>query len=263
MLRYNILKSAKVGLVAAAAGVLVLVLGSSIIIFAQGKGKNPAISHTSSVSQTEKKPSPTPTPTTPLIQQPLFFDNFVDASKGWSLGRVTGYTRLIENNTLTLADANHTILTESLPANTTFNDFAVTVSFTLLQASRDDSVGLYLRGDSNLDHDYRLDIYGNNTFEISKEFLDTSKVPQVKVLVNPSSASTLNAVGQQNTITLMMKGSILVLLINGTVTSTVIDTDYTSGQIALFVQNSGTSSGVEASFSSVVVYPAPDQLPSN
>src|ERR1700730_14189188 len=134
MLRYNILKSAKVGLVAAAGGVLVLVLGSSIIIFAQGKGKNPAISHTSGVTRTEKKPSPTPTPTTPLIQQPLFFDNFVDASKGRSIGRVTGYTRLIENNTLTLADANHTILTESLPANTTFNDFAVTVSFTLLQA---------------------------------------------------------------------------------------------------------------------------------
>jgi hypothetical protein len=164
---------------------------------------------------------------------------------------------------LTLADANHTILTESLPTNAMFDDCIVTVTFTLLQASQDDSVGLYLRGDSNLDHDYRLDIYGNNTYEISKEFLDTSKAPQVKALVNPTSASTLNAVGQQNTVTLVMKGSTLVLLINGAVTNTVIDSDYTSGQIALFVQNSETSSGVEASFSSVAVYPAPDQLPTN
>ncbi|SRR5712692_6083 len=261
MLRNNVLKSAKVGLVVAVACVLVLVI-SSIIIFAQGKVNNPAISHTNGVTPTEKKATPTPTSTALLIPKPLFFDNFVDSSKGWSLGSVSGYTRLIENGTLTLADANHTILTESLPANTTFDDFMVTVSFTLLQANQEDSVGLYLRGDSNLDHDYRVDFYGNNTYAISKEFLDTSKVPQVKVLVNPSTASTLNAIGRQNTITLIMKGSILVLLINDTVTSTVIDSDYTSGQIALFVQNSDASSGVEAAFSSVAVYPAPDQLPS-
>src|SRR6266498_3689017 len=45
--------------------------------------------------------------------------------------------------------------------------------------------------------------------------------------------------------------------------NSVVDTDYTTGQLALFVQNSNLSGGVKASFSSVAVYPAPQQLPSN
>lgn len=54
----------------------------------------------------------------------------------------------------------------------------------------------------------------------------------------------------------------LVLLINDTPVKTITDSDYTSGQIALFVEHATTSNGVKASFSSVAVYPAPDQLPS-
>ena len=240
-----------------------MVISGTIFFYVQGKSSKTSSNGNSAVSPTVRKatPAPTPTPTVLSTPQPLFFDDFTNGSKGWYLGSASGYTRVIDDNTLTLADSNHTILTESLPTSTTFNDFMVNITFTILQANQDDSVGLYLRGDSNLDHDYRIDIYGNNTYAISKEFLDASKSPQVQFLVSPTGASALKPAGQQNTITVMMKGPELVLLVNGAIVNSVIDSDYTSGQIALFVQNSETSSEVEASFSSVVVYPAPDQVP--
>ena len=261
MINANNHKGVKVRLIGAIAFLLIMVISSGIFFYVHGKSSNTGSTGNSTVSPTVRKATPTPTPTVLSTPQPLFFDDFADKSKGWYLGSASGYTRVIDNNTLTLADTNHTFLTESLPTNTTFDDFMVTVSFTLLQANQDDSMGLYLRGDSNLDYDYRIDIYGNNTYAISKEFLDASKSQQVEFLVSPSAATALKPVGQPNTITAIMKGPELVLLINGTLVNSVTDTDYTSGQIALFVQNSETSSEVEASFSSVVVSPAPGQLP--
>lgn len=250
-------------LVAASALLLAVVIsGSTFFFIIRGKGNNTISPGSSRVTPIVRKAAITPTPTILATPQPLFFDNFADKSKGWYLGNVSGYTRVIDNNSLILADANHKILTESLPSNTIFDDFMVTVTFTLLQANHDDSVGLYLRGDSNLDHDYRIDIYGNNTYAISKEYLDADKDPQVQYLVPPIHAASLKPVDQQNTLTALAKGPIIVLLINGKVVNTVTDTDYTKGQIALFVQNSETSSEVDASFSSISVYPAPDQLPS-
>ena len=201
------------------------------------------------------------TATATAQRQPLFFDDFVNSNKGWSLSSVSGYTRKIEHNGLTLADQNHKILTESLPTSETFTNFMVTVSLTLNWGSGSDSVGLYVRGDSYLDHDYRLDLYGNNTYAISKEFLDANGTPQTTFLVKPTATSALRPVGKQNIITVLMNGAHMVLLINSVVVSTANDPDYAAGQIALFVQNSDVSDGVEASFSRIAVYPVPDQLP--
>ena len=253
----------KVRLIGAVVFLLIMVISGTIFFYVQGKSSKTSSNGNSAVSPTARKATPTPTPTSTAqsTPQPLFSDDFTDKSKGWYLGSASGYTRVIDNNTLTLADNNHTILTESLPTNTSFDDFMVSVTFMILQANKDDSVGLYLRGDSNLDHDYRIDIYGNNTYAISKEFLDATKTPQGQFLVSPTSAAALKPAGQQNTITVMMKGPKLVLMVNGTIVNSVTDSDYTSGQIALFVHNSETSSEVEASFSSVVVNPVPDQVP--
>ena len=201
------------------------------------------------------------TATATAQRSPLFFDDFGASNKGWSLSNVSGYTRKIEHSALTLADQNHKILTESLPTSETFTNFMVTVSLTLDWASGNDSVGLYLRGDSYLDHDYRLDLYGNNTYAISKEFLDANGTPQTIFLVKPTATAALHPVGKQNSISVLMNGAHMVLLINSIVVSTANDADYTSGQIALFVQNSAESDGVEASFSHIAVYPVPDQLP--
>ena len=195
----------KVRLIGAVVFLLIMVISGTIFFYVQGKSSKTSSSGNSAVSPTARKATPTPTPTAKSTPQPLFSDDFTDKSKGWYLGSTSGYTRVIDNNTLTLADSNHTILTESLPTNTSFDDFMVSVTFTILQANQDDSVGLYLRGDSNLDHDYRIDIYGNNTYAISKEFLDATKSPQVQFLVSPTSAAALKPAGQQNTITVMMK----------------------------------------------------------
>jgi hypothetical protein len=245
----------KVWLVFAVTGLLVIVLsGTLLYLLRGGEGKAKTANPTTPTASTV---TPTPTLTGTAQPQPLFFDDFVDSDKGWSLTSVSGYTRKIENGNLILADENHNILTESLPTSATFNDFMVTVTLTLIQANREDSVGLYMRGDSYLDHDYRLNIYGDNTYAISKEFLDQSREPQVNFLVKPTTTTALHPVGQQNIITVIMKGPKLVLIINGTVVNSVHDTDYISGQLALFVQNSEASRGVMATFSSVAVYPAP------
>ncbi|MEO8955299.1 MAG: family 16 glycoside hydrolase [Ktedonobacteraceae bacterium] len=236
--------------------VLIIIISGSVFYLRQGSARKIA-------GQTITPTVPTATPTLTGTAQtlPLFFDDFVGSNKGWSLTSVFGYTRKIENGDLTLAAENHQILTESLPTGATFNDFMVTATFTLVQASHDDSVGLYLRGDSYLDHDYRVDIYGNNTYAISKEFLDESKIPQGQFLITPTTTTALHPVGHQNSITVIMQGPKMVLLINSTMVNSVTDTDYSSGQIALFVQNSATSNGVEASFSTIAVYPAPKPQP--
>jgi hypothetical protein len=254
-------KSVIVGLITIFLCLLLLAASGTIFFFIQQQAGKATSSNRHTVTPTFMMTKIARSPSIPLVNQPLFFDNFANKSKGWSLGNAPGYTRMIANSTLTLANSNHKILTESLPTDTIFADFMVTVSFTIVKADEDDSAGLYVRGDSNLDHDYRIDIYGNNTYAISKELLNTNKTPLVNTLVNPSSTSALHPLGQQNTLTVMMKGPLLVLLINTRIVSSVTDNDYTAGQIALFVQNSPTSSGVEASFKSIVVYPAPKQLP--
>jgi hypothetical protein len=238
--------------------ILIIIISGSVFYLQYG------IAHkakTADQTITPMMPTVTKTPIGTAQTLPLFFDDFVGSNKGWSLTSVFGYTRKLENGDLTLADENHQILTESLPTGATFNDFMVSTTFTLVQANRDDSVGLYLRGDSYLDHDYRVDIYGDNSYAISKEFLDESKIPQDKFLVSPTTTTALHPVGRQNSITIIMKGPALILLINSIVVNSVTDTDYSSGQIALFVQNSATSNGVEAAFSTIAVYPAPQQLP--
>ncbi len=192
--------------------------------------------------------------------EPIFTDRFSDNSKGWSLGKVTGYTRLLQNNMLTLADTKHNILVESIPTSTTFGDFSITTTFTLTQADKNDSVGLYMRGDSNLDHDYRIDIFGNTTYTISKEALDSSSNNLDQTFLVPSShTNALHPTGQSNVLTVTMKGPAMVIQMNGKTLRTLTDTDYTHGQIALFVANGTTSSGVTATFHNIVIYPVSDQ----
>ncbi len=248
----NRAKRKKILFFSAYALLLVLVIASGSFMYTQARGNE--VRTTGNVIAS---PSATPvlSQTAQAVTQPLFYDDFADTSKGWYQGSVPGYTRVIANNSLTLADANHEIMPESLPSTEIFKDFKLTVTYTLIQAAVDDSVGLYVRGDSYLDHDYRVDIYPNKTYAISKEFLGTSKQQQVQYLVAPTPSGSLRPAGEPNTICVIMQGTQLVLELNGKIVSSVSDPDYSSGQIALFVQNSVTSGGVEAFFQSVAVYP--------
>src|SRR5947209_16791586 len=165
-------------------------------------------------------PTDTDTPTLAIPTQALFYDQFLDNSHYWVLSNRAGYIRTLTNGMLTLSDTNpQTTLIEGLPNNAQYNNFSMTVDFTITQGDMNDSVGLYLRGDSNLDHDYRIDINGNNTFDIVKEYMRYNTTPQSTALDGPRSSSMLHSPGQRNIITVVMKGPALVLLINGTVIS--------------------------------------------
>jgi hypothetical protein len=199
----------------------------------------------------------TPTSTTGTVA-PLFIDHFSNNSKGWSVGNVVGYTRTVHDSELLLADTKHNVLVESVPTPRTFDDFSITTTFTLLQADANDSVGLYVRGDSNLDHDYRIDIFGNAQYAISKETLDAKNDLDQTYLVHPTYSSILKPIGQKNTLTITMQGAAMVMQMNGKTTQKLNDTGYTHGQIALFVSNGATSSGVKAAFHDLVIYPLAD-----
>ncbi len=233
----------------------ILILGTIFLaIRFVGKPAQPSSSH-------ERTSTPTQLPTLQGTVQPLFSDNFVNNKNGWSVVSVQGYTRTLQNNTLTLADTGHNVLIESVPTSTTFKNFSVTTTFTLMQADRNDSVGLYIRGDSNLDHDYRVDIFGDDTYAISKETLNANNELEQTFLIHPSRTNALKSIGQRNVLTIAMQGPTMTTQINGKTVHTLTDTTYTHGQIALFVENGPTSNGVTATFHDLVIYSLPDQSP--
>lgn len=239
---------------------LIIVGGSSaFFIYFEGNQETATSQHISTATATAT-PTITPNISTPTVPRLLFFDDFLDNTKGWAISDTDDYTRTISDGKLTLSAFNHKLLVESLPTNPV-HDFSLSMTFTLQQADKNDSIGLFLRGDSNLDHDYRIDIYGNSTYAISKESLDEDNQQVIKTMVDQTHTPRLKGIGQQNILTVMMKGSEMVLLLNGAIIQTVSDTDYTRGQIAIFVENGSTSNGATASISSVFLYSAPEQLP--
>lgn len=244
-------KGPNIGMIVGGILLVVVVIGSGIFFLVKSKGSSSSSSNRSSVSAT-------PTP------MPLFADNFVDNSKGWGLASASGFSSTISNSTMILAEANHKILDMTIPAgnsvSATYNDFEVSTTLTLLKGDQNDSVGLYVRGDSNLGQGYFIDIFGDDLFDIVKIFADANKDA---FLVSPTNSSAINPIGRQNKLTVVAKGPKILVLINNTLVSTINDSNgYSNGTIALFVENGQSSNGVKASFHNVIVYPAPARLPS-
>ena len=201
-------------------------------------------------------PSPSPTPIyleTPPIQSE-FYDTFKNNAQNWSVSSTEGYFRSIEPGELTLANTNvNTTMVESLPTNSTFDSGTIIVDFTILEASVNDSVGLFVRGDTNLEHDYRIDFNGNGTFDIAKEYLDSRNNPQSTILFGPKSDIAMNSQGVRNTIVLTMNGSRLQLFINDQRVGVAIDSDYEDGQVALFARLGKSSKKVAVGFTKVEI----------
>jgi Domain of Unknown Function (DUF1080) len=251
-------KGPNIGLLIGVGALLLVLIGGGVLFFAGGK-KGPTQGATSSSTATAAK-NATAAAGTASAAQPLFADTFADNSKGWTLGN--GAT--ISDHALTLATTGkNASVNEFLPVNNPFGDFLLKVTYTIEQGDQNDVVGLSLRTDSNFNHEYHINLdVANQTFEIGREYVDSSNKLQEKVLVPATTSSALNPVGQQNTIAVVMKGDHLALSINGKVVESVSDSDYSSGQIAIYATHGNTSDGVKASFTNVSVYPAPDQLPS-
>lgn len=212
----------------------------------------------SQLATNTETPTPTPTATSIYLETPPaqseFYDTFKNNALGWSVSSTSGYYRTVKPGELTLINTNSgTTLVESLPTNSTFDNFTIIVDVTILKASLGDSVGIYVRGDSNLEHDYRIDLNGDGTFDIAKEYLDSENKPRSTILFGPGNDSALNPQGQHNIITLTMSGSKMQLFINNVQACIVTDSDYTTGQVALFANLSKESQDVTVSFHSVEI----------
>jgi len=221
---------------------IVIVLGVGLFTYFSVKGVGDR-----DIAPTSVSIFPTPT-------QALFYDTFLDNRNAWGLSNHGGYLREIANNRLVLTNTNpQTTLIESLPNEQIYGDFTVTITFAMLQGDANDSVGIYVRGDSNLDHDYRIEISGDETFDSAKEFLDMHSKQQVQLLDGPRHITSLLSPGQLNTLKATLQGTMLSVSINNTLISTVSDADYASGQVTLFVRHGSTSSGVTMSVSEIEI----------
>jgi hypothetical protein len=253
--------------------ILFVVLCVSAISNAQIRGQGDTVLGTATSGAATSVPTKTattspitPTPTiagTPTITQTpvaLFSEDFNDNHNGWAVNTAE-YVRTLKDRKLTLSVTNHTLLTESVPLEMPLSDFTLSTNFTLEQADKNDKVGLYLRGDGNLDDDYRIDIYGNNVITINKEYLDDN-VSQSEELARISKKdSVLNPIGKENSLEVEMNGPNITLWINGVEVKTVQDYDYTAGQVDLFVDNDLSSDVTTASFSSLDITSIPNPVP--
>src|SRR5215469_7262464 len=156
---------------------LLLLIGSSFLFISRIEGSQAISTHNSAKATPSHQPTIAPTSTPTIVQadisptvsstpEPIFSDYFVDNTKGWLVGDSagTGYNRTIDLNGLTLSATNHKILIESLPGNNMYDNFLLSTAFIFQPGSAGDSMGIYIRGDSNMDHDYRIEIAGNNTY---------------------------------------------------------------------------------------------------
>ncbi|RAQ96949.1 family 16 glycoside hydrolase [Thermogemmatispora tikiterensis] len=248
-------------LVVVIGSILALVLVGSVLVLILSLYSQPATSR----SHVAASASPSPSPDV-LIQAhpavtPLFSDNFANNSKGWDTTGGPGFSKTIANHALTMTDRNHRILVAPLPVRQTFSDFQITVDMTLESGDSNDSMGIYMRGDDQLANDYRVDIFGDATYAISKEVTGLDGNTQVRILSGILANKAIKPLGQQNEVTVIIKGDHIVLGVNGHLIASVTDSSYTSGMIALFVSNGTSSPAATAAITSVTVYPAPSQLP--
>ncbi len=210
-------------------------------------------SGTPTVNQTAD-PTPTPTVIVPTPTQALFYETFLDNRNIWALSNQGGFFREIVNGELVLTNTNAlSTLVESLPNEIKYDNFTLAITFTMIQGDANDSIGLYIRGDSNLDHDYRIEISGDDTFDIAKEYLDNQSLPQVLMLDGPEHLSGLRPHGQFNTMIVTAQGPTMSVTINNTIISSVTDNDYASGQIALFVRHGATSPAATMSIGAIEI----------
>jgi hypothetical protein len=233
-------------------GILLLLLICGGILLALPKAHSTSTTTTGGVTSTV-----VPTP------QALFSDTFADNSKNWDVASGTGFSATIGNSVLNMTDKNHRILFEQLPTTDAYNDFRVTTTFTLNKGDKNDSAGFFLRASRNSHQGYYVDVYGNGAYDIERESPDPTKASGAKVvyLVDLTNTPSLLSTGQQNTLTVIMKGSTIIVMSGQTLLKTITDSTYTSGSVYLFAANGDTSSGVDVSYDSVQVYPAPNQLP--
>ncbi len=202
--------------------------------------------------------------TPPVTHQgnPLFQDEFMNNTNGWSIQSYPSeFSVMLGDGALKLENDNNKLLWELVPGNQKYADFQLSVDATLSKGSQDNGYGVYIRGalsqNSSITSFYRFELYGDGSFAIFKGTTDTNSVLATSRLVDYTNNSAIQKQGGLNHITISAKGSSLQFIVNGQILSTVSDSTYTSGSIALFVSNlQKAPPGAVATFSHLAIYPA-------
>jgi hypothetical protein len=201
---------------------------------------------------------PTPTPTGP----PLFSDSFQNNNNGWDLTSQAGqYSVKVGGGSMVLEDDNHTLIPEFIPGTKLYDNFRLTVDATLSHGDQNNGYGVYIRGASNQTSDlatyYRFELYGDGTYAVFKGVVDATGNSQSTTLVDFTVSPVIQKQGTVNHITIIANGPSMTLIVNGQTATTVTDSSYTNGTIALFVSNlpAPTPPVAQATFNNLAIYP--------
>ena len=207
-----------------------------------------------------------PQPDLPCLsstQNILFGDCFQDNRNHWDITNVTNqFSATIGNGSLVLEDDNNTLLAEQIRGNPhTFTDFTLNVDAVLSRGDQNNGYGVYIR--SRIDTRgmfktyYRFELFGDGTYAIYKGNVDTNDKSTDTKLVDFTPNSAIHRQGSINRITITAKGPSMTLSVNGTVVKTITDSDYSTGEIALFVSNlPSAAAGAQATFTKLGIYQA-------
>ncbi len=230
---------------------LIVVVGAGVGGYVWITARSGANSNTSSVT--------IPTPSSKVVA--LFSDAFTSNTNGWDLQGVTGkFTVTLNNGALALEDDDNKLLWELVPGNRTFGDFKLFVDATLSKGVQNNGYGIFIRGSSNQNTDlatyYRFELYGDGTYAIFKGVVDSTGNSSATKLVDYTQNAALQTQGKVNHIQIVAKGSSMAFMVNGQTLSTINDSSYTTGSVALFVSNlQGSPPGAQATFTHFAIDP--------
>ncbi len=207
-------------------------------------------------------PTAAPTPVTIVTPTgtPLFSDTFQNNNNGWNTAEPPGAAISISGGKLVLSSNDNKISEELLPGSKTYNDLRVDADIDLTQGDQANGYGIFIRGalasDGTLGTYYRFEVYGDGTYAIYKGVQSTDGTLSSDALKPKAANSAILYAGQVNHVTVIAKGTQLTLQINNVVVSTLTDTTYKGGTVAIFVSNvPAAKPGTQATFQNLALFP--------
>ncbi len=195
---------------------------------------------------------------TPTVT-PLFSDAFASNNEGWDLTSYQGkFSVKVGGSSLVLEDDQNKLLWELVP-NKNFSDFRLDVNASLTKGDASNGYGVFIRASNqggDLSTYYRFELYGDGTYAVFKGSLDTSGTSHSDLVQSYVPSSAIAKIGQVNHITILARGSVMTLMVNGQAIYTYTDDNYKGGSIALFVSNlPKLTPGAQATFTNLAIYP--------
>jgi hypothetical protein len=241
----------KVGFIVGIVLLLILLIGGAFAGYFFVKNHN----------QNSTASNATPTVVSTPTVTPLFSDSFTNNNTGWDLTSNPGkFSVKVGDGSLVLEDDENKLLWEVIPGKS-FADFRLDVNATLTKGDSTNGYGVLIRA-ANQGGDigmyYRFELYGDGTYAVFKGYLDTSGTTQSSKVQGYIANAAIAKAGQVNHITIIAKGPVMTLMVNGQSVYTYTDDNYKSGSIALFVSNlPGLTPIAQATFKNLAVFPAP------